>query len=355
MKFFFALFSLFVFASLGAQEEHFSDYTNTSVFLNPAYTGYIPGKHNNRFSVSGRDQWSSILGDQAYRTVSAAYDGRICGKTEGDFIGLGARFLGDWQGDPVIRKSAGYFSLGYTKKLSGWGKEPERLIGVGAEVGFVNYSLSIPDLTFDDQFDDPTIPDEVFLSSSPSFLDYSVGAHYYDDEPDRLFRQLILAVSVKHINQPKIGFLGNTLGGSSSSDSTAFLAPRWNAQFGFSVELGKRQSLSFLSTYSWQKPHNQLLSRIMLNFRERDDRNNLDNKTFAIGLGLRLNNGFSGVGSESMVLLAQWHLSNLIFAINGDLNIGKLGLATKGAGAIEFSASFLFSGGNGKCFYCRGA
>lgn len=347
------LFLLFV-TTLSAQEEHFSDYTNAPVYFNPANTGYIPGQNSHRLTLSSRDQWSTALGSKAFRTISSSYDFRICGITEGDFIGVGARFLGDWQGDPTIRKTAGYLSLGYTKMLSGRGKEPSTLVGVGGEAGFLNYSLDIPNLTFDEQFDDPSIPDEVFFRSSPSVMDYGVGAHLYHDDEDASFRQIILSGSIKHLNQPRIGFFGNTLGGLTSSDSTATLRPRYNLQGGFTIMPRKKRNISFLATYSWQKPHNQLLVRGMLNFRENDRKEDIDNKLFALGLGFRLNNGVAGVASESAVILAHWYGKNFIMGFTGDVNIGKLSSGTRGLGGLELSVSYFFSNKN-DCLYCRGA
>jgi len=61
-----------------AQDPHFSQYTASPLYLNPAMTGVFGC--NYRLTMIYRSQWSSVLRDEAvpmFRTTGASYDMRF--------------------------------------------------------------------------------------------------------------------------------------------------------------------------------------------------------------------------------------------------------------------------------------
>jgi len=354
MKFLLAGLLLTIVCSLKAQDIHFSDYSNAYLFFNPAFTGYIPGKKAHRLTLAGRDQWTSALGGNAYRTAAAAYEGRLCADNRpGEFFSVGARIASDWQGDPTLRRTAGHFSLGYTKTLRGGSGSPAVTISAGAESGLIGYNIDVPDLTFDDQFNAPGVEDEVLFSSSPMFMDVGLGASVYIDRSSRNkrwsnVRHINFGAALKHINRPAIGFLGNTAPGNRSSDSTAVLNMRLNLQGGFTLDLNEN-SLTLLALHSWQRPHNETVVRAMFNFNSQTG-GNLEDKSFSLGGGLRINDGVSGLAADALILTVKWYTEKATLSINGDVNISKFSAATKGIGGIEFSTAFYL--GKNQCVQC---
>ena len=81
--------------AVGAQDIHFSQFYMSPLNLNPAMTGVM--NCNIRLAANYRNQWASVLRDNAYRTYSVSYDQKIpVGRY--DYFGIGGTFWGDRAG-----------------------------------------------------------------------------------------------------------------------------------------------------------------------------------------------------------------------------------------------------------------
>jgi len=90
------LFFLVVSCKLSAQDPHFSQYYYAPIEMNPALSGVFEGKY--RASMSYRDQWSSLLGSNSFKTLRASTDVKwAMGKN--DFLVFGMTLLGDEVGE----------------------------------------------------------------------------------------------------------------------------------------------------------------------------------------------------------------------------------------------------------------
>lgn len=340
---------------LAAQDFHFSDPTRSLLFFNPAYTGYIPERARYRFNTLARSQWASVLGAEHYRTFGASYDMKFCGESKEDYFALGVSAASDYQGQPAQRRTDAYLSGSFVRRTGGDYNNPS-LVGGGVELGYVQYGpLDPQDRTFDEQFDDPTIRDEIMGEASVGNFDIGIGVFANLAGDRNGLHDISLGASMKHLTQPRIGYLGNGRNGVISSDSTARLNQRLNLNAGASFWRNTKRSLSVFAAYSNQRPHNQFLGRVMFNAlgsRETNGNNGqqVTTKTFSFGVGARFNDGAGGPGGDALLGIVQLHQRNYIFSLVYDHNVSALRESTQGFGAVELGATFFF--GTSTCVNC---
>ena len=161
MKKLYILVGIMIFGGvLVAQDFHFSQYQWSPLYLNPALTGNM-SKGAHRVILKHRNQWSSVLnngntnflGNQAFQTFMASYDGRQCGK---DFLAFGANAVADIVGQPAFRTYQGHASMAYHLSL-----EDDAYLSGGFQIGAIHHRFDNTRLSFDTQFD----PHEILFQS----------------------------------------------------------------------------------------------------------------------------------------------------------------------------------------------
>ncbi len=335
--------------NLHAQDPIFSDYSAIAPQLNPAMTGFIRGQATTRVGVVAREQWRSFLETASYRTMATSIDHRICGNNRGDYFGLGLNLASDWQGDPSLRRMDGLLSAAFTKNLSGnyYGGTS---LSLGAEVGFVQYDLDASELTFDHQFDTPGAMGERLDFYNIGFLDYGVGVLFTWLQDSRSARSITGGLSIKHLGKPPTTFVDDGRPASVESDSSAHFATRWSPHVQATLPLSAKYSVTLFGVYSYQRPHNQLFLRGLLNFNRPGRSGQLPASFLSVGGGFRTTRGFSGLNSESLVVTAEVAAGPLQLGLNYDVNISSLHSSTSGAGAIQLSLTTIF--GKSDCLMC---
>ena len=99
-----------------AQDIHFSQFYMSPLNLNPAMTGVMNCNH--RFVANYRNQWSSILKQNAYNTYSLSYDQKLpVGRY--DYFGIGGTLWGDKAGTSEFATLQARLSGSYAKKMGG--------------------------------------------------------------------------------------------------------------------------------------------------------------------------------------------------------------------------------------------
>ena len=142
-------FVLLFGATLNAQDIHFSQFYLSPLNLNPAMTGVM--NCNSRFTVNYRNQWQSVLKDDAFKTYNFSFDNRIAvGRS--DYFGWGFTFWGDQAGASDFGTLQGRFSLAYSKKMGGYRKQAHYLV-VGLEGGASQRTINFLNLRYGTQFD----------------------------------------------------------------------------------------------------------------------------------------------------------------------------------------------------------
>lgn len=129
-----------------AQDYKFSQFYNSPLNLNPAYTGKINSLY--RFVANYRVQYLPVQSPSPYNTLSASADfGLLRDKLRNDIFGVGIVFNNDRQS--YIRTNTAMASVAYHKAVD---RKANHYISVGFQVGFLQRTLDISNLAFASQF-----------------------------------------------------------------------------------------------------------------------------------------------------------------------------------------------------------
>jgi len=196
-----------------AQDVHYSQFYNTPLYINPAYTGNMDC--NLRAGLNYRKQAESIT--VPFLTYSAFLDGRLepdwLGKRS--WIGLGGLFYYDNAGDGSLTTNRGMFFGSFSQ---GFNSDNSLFGSLGVGVGASNKSVDFKKFTFDNQWDplnlqfDPSLPSGENVDNSSIFYpDFNLGLMLSYLTDDFAYE---LGASVSHITEPRESFYGedNKLG-----------------------------------------------------------------------------------------------------------------------------------------------
>jgi len=175
-----------------SQDAHFSQYNNSRLNTNPAFTGT-----DSTFVISAnyRLQWPNISG--SYRLINFSID-KYVHIIRG---GVGLNYLYDNESNGLYTKSridfnyAAHFEL-FNHKL---------ILKPGIQVGYFQTTIDWSKLTFGDMIDERRgfvySTNEVPASSTKSNVDLSTGLLFYNN-------YFFGAIAVHHLTQPDEGLLG---------------------------------------------------------------------------------------------------------------------------------------------------
>jgi type IX secretion system PorP/SprF family membrane protein len=130
---------------ISGQDLHYSQFYNSPLNINPALAGVFNGDH--RVVLSMRDQWRFV--PVPWLTFSGAYDRQLYLKDQSKhFIGAGASFNYDRQGDSKLNLTTLSFSGSYHRILS-----PRHILSGGLQLGISTRGFNTESLTWDKQWD----------------------------------------------------------------------------------------------------------------------------------------------------------------------------------------------------------
>lgn len=142
------LFSIILLFGLNSkgQDYKFSQFYNSPLNLNPAFTGKINSLY--RFVANYRVQYLPLQSPSPYNTLSVSADfGLLRDKLKGDILGVGIVFTNDRQ--TAIKSNTAMISIAYHKSL---GKNKNHYLSVGTQIGFLQRSVDLGNLAFASQF-----------------------------------------------------------------------------------------------------------------------------------------------------------------------------------------------------------
>lgn len=135
-----------------AQDVHFTQFNASPLLINPAFTGAHDGQY--RAAAIYRDQWRSIVGDAAFKTVGASIDAPIIRDLSiDDYLAAGVQFYNDRAGDGNLANNSILGSVAYHKFL---GSRQDKVLSVGLQGGYTQKSIDLSKLYFGDEFRDGT-------------------------------------------------------------------------------------------------------------------------------------------------------------------------------------------------------
>ena len=187
------LILLTAFATVGAQDIHFSQVDANPLLLNPAYAGFYDGA--GRFGVIYRNQWASVsIPFQTFAITGEMALWRDNSHHRG--LSIGASLFSDHAGTLHYGTTSGHLSLAYYHALNRHGNN---FLSLGLEGGFAQSG-------FDPSRAEMQDPTEFFPSWQSSYPLLAAGiAWYYQPSGD--FHTKV-GLSLRNINQPNISYLG---------------------------------------------------------------------------------------------------------------------------------------------------
>jgi type IX secretion system PorP/SprF family membrane protein len=317
---------------LQAQDPHFSQFYNAPLYLNPAMTGIFPGQF--RFAANYRNQWSSVLGADAFRTIHASGEMRFQVLRD-DYFAFGINVMQDQAGAGQLRQSAGNLGASYLKQLAG-GKyrTDHQYLVAGLQAGFGQYSQDWGNFWFSNQYNssieavDPTLPANEFLAQSTGmFLNINAGLMYYAvfDKDASVYG----GAAIMHANQPNISFL---------NDGGEDLYSKITVHAGGQIPFSPQFSILPAAYVAFQGPSTQ--SVLGANFRYTN--NDWYEVALRAGLWTRLANRLDkGVAMDALIYSFILEMERWQLGLSYDVNHSSLRTATNGRGAVEVSLIYV--------------
>lgn len=325
------------FLRVEGQDPVFSQYYAAPVHLNPAMTGVFEGKF--RVGLNYRDQWSSVLKDNPFRTIAASFDIRE-NISRYDYFAVGLSVMRDEAGLAQFQQNRSYLSFSYMKQLGGGRyRRADQYLVAGGQAGLGQNRINWDGLWFDAQFNNATyLPDPSNLPNGENsiigesqntdlFLDANAGLMYYALFGDN--RSFYIGGAISHLTSPNISFLEN-------GDDPLY--SRWLGHMGGEFPLTDQLSLLPAVMVTGQGP--SLLSIFGGNFRY----SNNDWRELAIRLGAwgRLSNQFeSGMAMDAVVATAVLEMERWSIGLSYDITTSSFTAANNSRGAFEISLIYV--------------
>lgn len=341
------ILSLVSWASLLAQDPHFSIFYGVPIGINPAYTGNFNG--NFRVSAQYRDQWNSVLSNEsiaAYKTAVASVEARTNkGIDENDFIGLGAYFMHDVAGQSRLSNTKLGLSASYRKALDQYG---DHFIAIGGQAAFFQSKINLRDLTWGNQWDvdryNPNIIGEsANLDDNLIYYDFSAGLSWgYNVYGTR--KRFFAGLGLLHVNQPTFSFFR---AGTNPIDASASLPMRINFNAAAAFEAGA--ALDVIPKILVMKQGQSLETMFGADVRLLLDPSDEQSNSVYLGALTRVVGGdpnkvlnSSSLNLESFVITGRIDYNNMEIGAAYDFNVSDLTRATKYQGGFELYMNYAF-------------
>ena len=329
--------------SLRAQDIHFSQFYLSPLNLNPAMTGVM--NCNVRLVANYRNQWASVLRNNAYNTYSVSYDHRIpVGRY--DFFGVGGTFWGDTAGEANFSTLTGKVSASYSKRMGGYRKQSQYLV-VGLEAGVAQRSIDFLKLRWGTQHDgeggfDASLPslETKFDQDNFLFADMAAGLLWFMnfDENNNLY----FGGAFHHLNRSDQSF---------SSEDEDLLYSRFTVHAGGEFMVTDRTGIVPGVIVMSQGPSFQVNAGTSLKFLLGKSRRTY--QAFQVGLWTRISNKIeSGVLNDAAILSTRFDYNNFSLGFSYDINISPLQPASNSNGGFEFALVYKICGPERRNVYC---
>ncbi|MBR9921961.1 MAG: type IX secretion system membrane protein PorP/SprF [Bacteroidetes bacterium] len=333
MRSIFTLIALCFFGFLAeAQDPHYAQFYAAPLQTNPAMTGVHSGRF--RVALNYRDQWSSVLDNNPFRTVGASFDIRHrVGRS--DYIAYGFNALRDEAGPANYTRTSGHLNLAFLKQLNGSRyRTNDQFLVAGAQVGLGQHALDYNNLWFSNQFDTGTssvdqslASGENFDQTSSAYLDINAGLLYYALFGDNA--SLYIGGALHHINGPNLSF---------RPGPSEPIYMRWLTQIGGEIPFSDEMSLLPAVIVQSQGPSFTTIFGANLRFTNRDWRE----VAIRAGVWTQLSNELdSGSAVPTYIVTSILEMGRLNIGLSYDVNAGTLSQPTNSRGAFEISLIYV--------------
>jgi type IX secretion system PorP/SprF family membrane protein len=300
--------------SVRSQDIHFSQFYASPLVQNAAEAGNFVGEL--RLADIYRTQWFTM--PIPYVTNALSVDKAVYIRKQK--FGIGFLLINDKSGDAQLAVNKLFFNLAYQRKFK------QHVFSGGLQMGVVNKSISLSDLSFPDQYNRSTGYYDPDLPSS----DAGAGTNlYYPDlnagllwEADFIKLKPKAGISFFHLNQPGESYFG--------SDNTLKMRQSYFALL--EIDIKGRYDLRPAILFT----EHQLASELVAGMDVLIDVQHTSKSIQKLYTGLYARAGINR-NVDAAILHAGLSLRNFDFGISYDANVSSLSSATRNQGAIEFS------------------
>lgn len=320
------LFSLLIASTAFSQDIHFTQFQQTPMLQNPAFTGMFNGWE--RVGVAHKSQWVSA--GTKFQTTSVAADMNFF-KSKGEngaHLGVGMQFYNDKGGDSkfgtkqMLMNANAIVPLGESHALSA-----AIQVGIGQRTG------DLRQLLFANQFNgtelDQTLPNNEnntlvsFVYPDIGFgLNYRYGNHKIGFERDDA-TDFIIGFSYLHVNKPELKY---RLG----FKEELYAKLGINASFLKDIS-GSKLGVEVLFNQYLQGPHSETMFGGLLRYRL-----STGSKTTGLTRDAHLSGGLFYRVSDAISPVIFVDIKGFKLGLSYDITLSKLGQVAR-AGGLEFS------------------
>jgi type IX secretion system PorP/SprF family membrane protein len=327
------------------QDIHFSQFYAAPLNLNPAMTGLM--NCNQRLSANYRNQWASVLRNNAYQTYNAAYDVKMpVGRY--DYMGFGFNGWGDKAGSLNFHTYNMAADFSYSKKMGGYRKKSHYLV-MGAEVGLGQRGINTLAARWGTQNDNgafcPTCPsgENSFTKDNFLFLDVTAGLLWFtvNDENSNFY----IGGAYDHINRANQSFV---------PDKYVALPSKFTFHAGGEFPMNERVSLlpgivSFL-----QGPYMEVNGGTSMRFLMGSTKRSTEAVQFGVWsrVGRRVTETGTSLLMDALILSTRFDYSSFSIGFSYDWNTSSLKTASRSNGGFEFSLLYKICGRETRDVYC---
>lgn len=295
------------------QDHHLSQYDALPISLNPATTGMFQGSL--RGGIQYRNQWRSLT-KNSFITQGASFEMRR------KKFGYGGRITNNKAG--AGRLSALELILSGAYEITTDAAELHHLC-TGVQIGFINKSVNISNLTFDNQYStangggfDPNISSqENFIETSYFIPDLNFGVYYYNTNMDWRIRPY-MGISGFHLTTPSESFLGAT---------NSSLPMRWVMHGGAKVKINKTIELEPMFLVMQQAKINELNAGLKGYYYHSQS-----NSSFILGAFYR--------NKDAVILHMGVLYKEYTLGMSYDINTSRLSSFSNGRGGFEIAITY---------------
>lgn len=323
--------SFICMVNANAQDPVFSQFYNSTAYLNPALVGE---EEDMQFNFAHRSQWSSL--DFPYTTSQISliipYFTNKHVKPEGHVGGIGVSFYGDEAGQGSnLRTYGGNTSFAYNLHLSN--KSVNR-ITFGLQLGFIHKNIDVNKLEWGEQYNpffgfDPTVlPAEINRIQNHTFFDISSGVlwRYFANSDQKKIRSIYNGFSAGHLNHPDESLIDGNINK---------LPVLYKLHGGMVFALSEKASISANYLSLLQDRANQTNIGSFLSYKlPFDTRGQISDLISRVGAWYRV--------QDSFIASIEFVSNNLQFGFSYDWNTSSLRYNNRGTGSFELSMGYRF-------------
>lgn len=315
-------------ANLQAQDIHFSQQTETPLYISPANAGFFNGYV--RAIGNYRSQWASM--NKAFVTEAVSIDGGLFRlKKRAAFMGMGLTIFNDQAGAAKLRKTDMMLNVSGVVKIG-----QRSAMSAGVAMGTSATNANYNNLTYASQFDgnqiDPTLSSNEIPYRQFTTVDVGAGlayefASYKRDQDHDDVTSFKIALGAFHLNRPAQNF-------GAGSDYRMPVRYAGSASAVFDME-DTRFTISPTVLYQMQGTYQELFLGSYVKFRMSTGTKVTGAKTQnAIGIGLFYRN------QDAIIPGLICDIGDFTVAMAYDINVSGYRYATNKNGGFEVALRY---------------